>query len=74
MTFSVAASWSIMAASLLGSAPTAGDVVQDVFARLQTVRVSLGDPDQTLAYVRACVLLGDRVVINISTGRPVPVA
>ena len=49
-----------LAAAFLGDRPSAEDVVQEVFARIQTRRPRLNDPDAMDRYLRVSVLNGAR--------------
>ncbi|MES9535956.1 sigma-70 family RNA polymerase sigma factor [Actinomadura sp. NPDC000600] len=53
-----------MAVLLVGDEATAEDVVQDVFLRLQDRSPRLDDEGKLLAYVRAAVLNGCRMVLR----------
>jgi RNA polymerase sigma-70 factor (sigma-E family) len=51
-----------LAVLMVGDLPTAEDVVQDVYASLQSRWSERAAPDSVVAYVRACVLNGCRSV------------
>ena len=53
-----------LAVLLVGDQPTAEDVVQDVFLRLQARGGQSGRDGEELAYIRACVLNGCRSVLR----------
>ena len=52
---------------LTGDRPTAEDVVQEAFAGLYRAMPRLADPDKALAYVRASVINGCRLVYRSRT-------
>jgi RNA polymerase sigma factor (sigma-70 family) len=53
-----------LAVLVVGDQPTAEDVVQDVFARLQARSGNPGRPGEELSYIRASVLNGCRSVLR----------
>lgn len=53
-----------LAVLVVGDQPTAEDVVQDVFARLQARSGKVGRPGEELSYIRASVLNGCRSALR----------